>query len=52
MKGFERMKEMKIETTKYAKYTKKNAIMRKCISCTSCISWLKNAMMLVIIVLV
>ena len=52
MKGFERMKEMKIETTKYTKYTKKNAIMRKCISCTSCISWLKNAMMLVIIVLV
>ena len=49
MKGFERMKEMKIETTKYTKYTKKNARMRKCISCTSCISWFKNILPLAIV---
>ena len=46
MKGFERMSVMKIETTKYTKYTKES---RRHVSCASCISWLKNAMALVIV---
>ena len=59
MKGFERMKEMKIETTKYTKYTKMEEGRLRHLSCASCIldrrslgaggSWFKHILPLAVV---
>ena len=49
MRRFERMEEMKIETTKYTKYTKMEGGCLRHLSSASCISWFKHILPLAVV---